>query len=110
MAQLTDDCFAFGGPLMTIEEAVALIGERLPTVSEVETVPLGEADGRIAAADMRAAIDLPPFMNSAVDGYAVRFADLAAAGETVLPVRGRLAAGASAETVAAAGATVRIFT
>ncbi|WP_336488706.1 molybdopterin molybdotransferase MoeA [Methylobacterium nigriterrae] len=110
MAQLTDDCFAFGGPLMTIEEAVALIGERLPTVSEVETVSLDEADGRIAAADMPAAIDLPPFMNSAVDGYAVRFADLAGTGETLLPVRGRLAAGASAQAVAATGSAVRIFT
>ncbi|KAB1070834.1 molybdopterin molybdotransferase MoeA [Methylobacterium planeticum] len=110
MAQLTDDCFAFGGPLMSVEEAVARIGERLPTLSGTETVPLAEADGRIAAADLRAAIDLPPFMNSAVDGYAVRFADLAQAGETVLPLRGRLAAGASAEGVGAAGAAVRIFT
>jgi molybdopterin molybdotransferase len=110
MAQLTDDCFAFGGPLMSVEEAVALIGARLPTLSERETVPLAEADGRIAAEDLLAAIDLPPFMNSAVDGYAVRFADLAEAGETVLPVRGRLAAGASAEAVGAAGAAVRIFT
>ena len=33
MAQLTDDCFAFGGALMRIEDAVALIGERLPILA-----------------------------------------------------------------------------
>ncbi|MGU3537080.1 molybdopterin molybdotransferase MoeA [Methylobacterium sp. A54F] len=110
MAQLTDDCFAFGGPLLTIEQAVALIGERLPTVSEAETVSLALADGRIAAADVAASIDLPPFDNSAVDGYAVRHADLAAQGETTLPLGGRLAAGSSAEGVETAGCAVRIFT
>ncbi|WP_132254345.1 gephyrin-like molybdotransferase Glp [Methylobacterium segetis] len=110
MAQLTDDCFAFGGPLMTIEDAVALIGERLPAIEASETIPLGLADGRIAAGDVTARIDLPPFRNSAVDGYAVRYDDLAPDGETQLPLRGRLAAGASAEAVSAAGAAVRIFT
>ena len=110
MAQLTDDCFAFGGPLMTIEDALGLIAERLPPVEECETIALAEADGRIAAEDVVARIDLPPFRNSAVDGYAVRFDDLAPDGETRLPLRGRLAAGASAEGVSARGAAVRIFT
>ena len=110
MAQLTDDCFAFGGPLMSLEDAAALIVGRLPVVAGIETVPLIEADGRIAAEDVAAGIDLPPFDNSAVDGYAVRYADLATDGETVLPVRGRLAAGASAVDVSPAGAAIRIFT
>ncbi|MEA1833300.1 gephyrin-like molybdotransferase Glp [Methylobacterium durans] len=110
MAQLTDDCFAFGGPLMTIEDAVALITGRLPAIEACETIPLIDADGRIAADDLTARIDLPPFRNSAVDGYAVRHADLAPAGETRLPLRGRLAAGASAEALTARGAAVRIFT
>ncbi|NGM36533.1 molybdopterin molybdotransferase MoeA [Methylobacterium sp. DB0501] len=110
MAQLTDDCFAFGGPLLSVEEAASLIAGRLPVLAGTETVPLIEADGRIAAADLPAGLDLPPFDNSAVDGYAVRFADLATGAETVLPVRGRLPAGTAPETAAVAGSAVRIFT
>ncbi|MBB2960127.1 gephyrin-like molybdotransferase Glp [Methylobacterium sp. R2-1] len=109
MAQLTDDCFAFGGKLMRIEEAVASIAERFPVIAGTETVPLGLADGRIAAEDILAAHDLPPFANTAVDGYAVRFADLAPEGETVLPVGGRLAAGAAAGAMQE-GTAIRIFT
>ncbi|WP_375458111.1 gephyrin-like molybdotransferase Glp [uncultured Enterovirga sp.] len=110
MAQLTDDCFAFGGALMPIEAAVALIAERVPVVAGIETVPLRDADGRIAAEDVRAGIDLPPFDNSAVDGYAVRHADLAAGAETILPVGGRVAAGHAADRVPARAAAIRIFT
>lgn len=109
MAQLTDDCFAFGGKLMPIEEAVARIAERFPVISGAETVPLAQADGRIAAEDVFAAHALPPFANSAVDGYAVRHADLADGAETVLPVTGRLPAGAAADGDWPGGA-IRIFT
>ena len=109
MAQLTDDCFAFGGTLMRIEEAVARIGERFPVIAGTETVPLHAADGRIAAQDLFAEHDLPPFANSAVDGYAVRHADLVPEAETVLPVTGRLPAGAAAPALAL-GSAIRIFT
>lgn len=110
MAQLTDDCFAFGGPLMTIEEAAALMAARVDPVAGVETVALGEAEGRCLAGDLVAPLPLPPFRNSAVDGYAVRFSDLATGGETRLPVRARLAAGAAPAGVSAAGVAVRVFT
>jgi molybdopterin molybdotransferase len=73
-------------------------------------VPLVEADGRVLAEDIAAPIDLPPFDNSAVDGYAVRFADLAAGQETVLAVVGRIAAGAALERPVPARGAVRIFT
>lgn len=110
MAQLTDDCFAFGGPLMTVEDAARLMAARVTPVREHELVPLIEADGRILATDLLAPVALPPFANSAVDGYAVRHDDLAATGETRLPVRGRVVAGASAAAVSANSAAVRIFT
>ena len=45
-------------------------------------MPLAAARGRVLAADVIAPLDLPPFDNSAVDGYAVRHADLAANAET----------------------------
>ena len=76
MAQLSDDCFAFGGPLLAIDDVERLIAERVTPVAETETVALKDARGRVLAADVVAPIDLPPFDNSAVDGYAVRHADL----------------------------------
>ncbi|MDQ4136182.1 MAG: molybdopterin molybdenumtransferase MoeA, partial [Pseudomonadota bacterium] len=95
MAQLSNDCFAFGGELLSLDAARALVAERLSPVAGTEVVPLVEADGRVLAEDVTAPIDLPPFDNSAVDGYAVRFADLMPEGDTVLPVAGRVAAGGS---------------
>ncbi len=109
MVQLSNDCFVSQPASMTIEQAVALAAERLPVAATSEFVSMHRADGRIAADDFLAKNDLPPFANSAVDGYAVRFQDLAVEGPSLLEVRGRLAAG-SAETVNAAGRAVRIFT
>src|SRR5215208_4292748 len=94
MAQLSDDCFAFGGPLLSVEEARALILDRLVTVAPAERLPLAEADGRILAETVFAPLDLPPFDNSAVDGYAVRHADLAS-DRSMLPLAGRVPAGLS---------------
>ncbi|GGK49912.1 molybdopterin molybdotransferase MoeA [Salinarimonas ramus] len=110
MAQLSNDCFAFGGALMRLDEARALVAARLSPVVGVENVPLFAADGRVLADDIGAPIPLPPFFNSAVDGYAVRFADLTPGAETRLPVAGRLPAGAAAGAVPGAGSAVRIFT
>ena len=76
MAQLSDDCFAFGGPMMSVDEAVGLIAARVSKVEEIETVALSDADGRILAHDITAPLPLPPFTNSAVDGYAVASRDL----------------------------------
>src|SRR5262245_50938614 len=109
MVQLSDDCFAVGSALMTVEDAVALLHERLPVIAGVETISIASGDGRIAAEDCFAQSDLPPFANSAVDGYAVRHADLAPEGETVLRVSGRLAAGAT-HSESAAKSAVRVFT
>ena len=109
MVQLSNDCFVSQPRSMTIEEAVALAAERLPVAATSEIVPLHRADGRIAADDVLARNNLPPFANSAVDGYAVRHQDLATEGESVLPLKGRLAAG-SQEILKAESGAVRIFT
>ena len=108
MAQLSDDCFAFGGKLLPVEEAVDLIAARVTPLGAVETVPLIRADGRILARDLIAAIPLPPFTNSAVDGYAVAHADLSDA-DTILRVGGRIEAGSKPPAHASQTAT-RIFT
>ena len=109
MAQLSDDCFAFGGPLMSVDEAVGLIASRVSAVSETETVALVEADGRILARDVAAPLPLPPFTNSAVDGYALAGSELPRDKERAFPVSGRVAAGVAAEQ-APPGHAVRIFT
>ena len=96
MAQLSDDCFAFGGALMAVEEAQALILARIPPATGEESVPLAEARGRVLAAPLMAPLPLPPFFNAAVDGWAFRHADLAPGAETVLTEVGRIAAGQAA--------------
>jgi molybdopterin molybdotransferase len=109
MVQLTDDCFAFSGPLLPLADMERLIVERVTPVAEVEQVPLDAALGRIVAADVLAAEDLPPFDNAAVDGFAVRHADLTAGAETRLAIAGRVMAGHAAHPLVPGGA-VRIFT
>jgi molybdopterin molybdotransferase len=110
MAQLSDDCFAFGGPMMSVDEAVGIIAARVTAVQDVETVALNEADGRILAHDISASLPLPPFTNSAVDGYAVRSHDLPSADQATFPVTGRVQAGASASGAIPPGHAMRIFT
>jgi molybdopterin molybdotransferase len=110
MAQLSDDCFAFGGPLLPVDDIERLLAERISPVDETERVKLHEAAGRVLAADVVASVDLPPFDNSAVDGFAVRRADLAPAGETRLAVIDRVMAGHAAARPVGAGEAARIFT
>ncbi len=110
MAQLSDDCFAFGGPMMSVDEAVGIIAARVTAVQDVETVSLAAADGRILASDISASLPLPPFTNSAVDGYAVRSRDLPPGAEAAFPVTGRIQAGASASEAIRPSHAMRIFT
>lgn len=110
MAQLSDDCFAFGDNLMAVDEALARIDERVTAVTDIETVPLATARGHILARDVVATMNLPPHANSAVDGYAFCYDDLVPDCETVLPIAGRAAAGHPLERAATRGEVVRIFT
>jgi molybdopterin molybdotransferase len=109
VAQLSDDAFAFGSGLMPVDEARRAMAERVSAIAGIESVPLIEADARVLAEPLIAPIDLPSFDNSAVDGYAVRFASLDPSGETILPVAGRVAAGHTS-AAAPADSAVRIFT
>ena len=110
MAQLSDDCFAFSGPLLRLDDMERLIAERIAPVAETERVPLAAARGRVLAADIVAPVDLPPFDNSAVDGYAVRYADLESDTDTRLAISGRLTAGAGEALSLETGNAIRIFT
>jgi molybdopterin molybdotransferase len=110
MAQLSDDCFAFGGPMMSVDEAVGIIAARVAPVRDIETVALAQADGRVLAGDICAPLPLPPFTNSAVDGYAVAGRDLPQGEAQAFTVNGRIQAGASASKAIRPGQAVRIFT
>jgi molybdopterin molybdotransferase len=109
MAQLSDDCFAQGGAPLRLAEVAGAMAARVRVVAEVETVPIAAADGRVLAHALAAPISLPPFDNSAVDGFAVRHADLTPGAETALPVVARVAAGQAAPHLPPRSA-IRIFT
>lgn len=92
-------------PLLSIEAALArVLARALPLASEA--VPVAEAAGRVLAEDVVAAIDLPPFPSSAMDGFAVRAGDLPGR----LPVVFRIAAGVPASRALEAGEAMEIST
>jgi len=110
MVQLSNDCFQGDERLMPLHEALDLLAERIVAVTEIESVALDAAAGRILAADLTSARDVPPHDNSAVDGYALRFDDLNADQATALTIAGRAAAGHPFEGELAAASALRIFT
>ena len=97
-----------GNALTPVETACRLIWEDVPRLGGVENLALDAAPGRILARDVRAGIDVPPFANSAMDGYALRASD-ARSTPVELAVKLRMAAGESGG-VLAAGEAARIFT
>ena len=98
--------------MLSVEEAFARIVSQF-SVLEAETVPLMDTLGRVLAEDVVSAEDVPAFDNSAMDGYAVRFADTQTASEgqpVHLRVVGDLAAGAVPDAPLGPGEAVRIMT
>ncbi|OBT15497.1 molybdopterin molybdenumtransferase MoeA [Vibrio sp. UCD-FRSSP16_10] len=94
--------------LMPIEEAMANILQNTHTVKETETLPLDKALGRVLASDILSPIHVPPFDNSAMDGYAVRIADLKV--NATLPLAGQSFAGAPLQGQWPALSCIRIMT
>ncbi|MDA9789543.1 molybdopterin molybdotransferase MoeA [Amylibacter sp.] len=93
--------------MITVDEALSkVLGLFEPL--EIETVHLQHASGRILAVDAVAHRDQPPFASSAMDGYAVRDADLSTGAQLV--VIGESAAGGFYDGVVGSGEAVRIFT
>ncbi len=94
--------------LLTVDEALEGILTRIRPLGARE-VPLLDAIGRTLATDVVADRDVPPFRNSAMDGYAVRGADVATA-PVRLKVIGAVAAGAMPQGAVGAGEAMRIMT
>lgn len=91
--------------LLSIDEALARVLARVRPL-EPERVPVHAAAGRVLAEDVAAAVDLPSFRSSAMDGYALRAADTPG----TLPVVFRIAAGLPADRALAAGEAMAIST
>ncbi|MBG0507660.1 molybdopterin molybdotransferase MoeA [Agrobacterium sp. MOPV5] len=96
-------------PLLPVDEAMRRLLEAAVPVTESETLPLAECDGRVLSADLTARLTQPPFDASAMDGYALRSADAAEIG-SVLTVIGQAAAGHAFTGTVGEGQAVRIFT
>ena len=95
-------------PLKRLDDALAELLAQATPLAQAETVSTFDADGRVLAQDLVSALQVPSLDNSAMDGYALRAADVPAAG-TVLPISQRIAAG-SVGAALQAGTAARIFT
>lgn len=95
---------------ISVAEAVGRIRDAVSPVAETERLPLREALDRVLAEDIRARFDVPPLANSAMDGYAVRSADIPATGSVELEVIGTAWAGHPLETEVGPGQCARIMT
>lgn len=98
--------------LETVETHLARVLGAIHPLPPV-TVPLVKAHGRVLAGDLTSALEIPRFDNSAMDGYAVHFADVEAASPehpVTLRVRGEVAAGSARDPRFGRGETVRILT
>lgn len=97
------------GHLMPVDDAIAQLLAQAPPPPATQVIGLSEALGRVVAEDVFSPLDLPSWDNSAMDGYALRAADVPAEGGYLL-VAGRVAAGQSRRQSLEAGEAVRIFT
>ena len=95
---------------LPLDEALERIRAGLEPVEGYQQLALRDALGRVLAEDVASPIDVPAYTNSAMDGYAVRSADLPAEGETTLTVVGTAFAGQPFDGTVQAGGAVRIMT
>ena len=95
---------------MTVAQAQEFIGHLVPRLQAVEKLALRSALGRVLARDVVSAIDVPAHDNAAMDGYALRGADLSTDAPTVLRIAARRLAGQTDAVDVAPGECVRIMT
>ncbi len=99
--------------LLSVEEARTAVLGAIPGPTAAEEIWLSEALGRVLAESVASPIDLPPWDNSAMDGYAIRSGDVAAAGEDAparLRVTGEVRAGQAPDRPVGRGEAIRIAT
>ncbi len=96
--------------MISVHDGQARILSQITTVAPPELLPVGRALGRVLAEDIRSTMDVPPTDNSAVDGYAVRSADIPSGGTRELTVVAELPAGAVFSGEVHTGQALRIMT
>ena len=95
--------------MISYDQALTFLLERARPVTETEWLGISAALGRVLARPVVSGVDVPPWDNSAMDGYAVRSADVPAVGEACLPVSQRVPAGSVGARLDL-GTAARIFT
>ena len=95
--------------LIPFDKALDNLLDHAEPVAETESIALVEGLHRILAEELTSTINVPPAANSAMDGYAIRTRDVAAAGKTTLKVSQRIPAGETGHTIQP-GSAARIFT
>ncbi len=110
LQQIAASLAGYDPQALPVAQAQAFIARLMPQVQAVEMLPIRSALGRVLARDIVSAIDVPAADNSAMDGYALRSADLSPAADTVLSIVGTGFAGRPFEGTVAAGQCLRIMT
>ncbi|WP_338562469.1 molybdopterin molybdotransferase MoeA [Erwinia sp. E_sp_B04_7] len=98
---------AFTAGLISLDDALATMLAAVSPVTETEILPLPAAAGRITSCAVTSPVNVPPFANSAMDGYALRLAELSM---QPLSIAGKAFAGAPFKGEWPAGSCVRIMT
>ena len=73
MVQLSNECFAFGDNMISLEDAHSLLRQKLSPIVDTETIDIYSALGYVLADEMIATVNVPSSDNSAVDGYAINY-------------------------------------
>ena len=110
LAEIASCVSGYDPNALPVAQAQEFIARLVPRVQAVEMLAIRSALGRVLARDIVSAIDVPAHDNSAMDGYALRGADLSASGDTVLQVAGTGFAGAQFDGSVGAGQCLRIMT
>ncbi len=107
MVQLSNDCFAFGGDMISLEQSHSLLRKKLSPVVGTQNIDIYDSIGFVIAVDIVAKVNVPSSDNSAVDGYAINYNILNNGFNH--KIIGRIPAG-STERVFNTSGVVRIFT
>ena len=94
--------------MLSVEEVVAHLDKAAKPLVSLESVPLSEAANRVLAEDLVATLDVPPYANSAMDGYALRLSDWPGP-DSGMEISQRITAG-SVGSALVPGTAARIFT
>ncbi len=97
-------------PWLNVNDALERMTSAVKRIDTSETLPIREALGRVLAKEVISSINVPPYANSAMDGYALNSNDIPSTGETTLKIVGKSFAGIPFEGEVQPGECVRIMT